>query len=147
MTHSWALSSQIMLLFFEGRLSSILVPPTGIIKAIAKQCQGSEALTYSRCLPNPPANDHPQARTKMINSTNEKQAAAKCFQNQEKLFLREVKVGEKLLCLGLNWTREEAWLRKIASSRSGHSLRRNSPVVPMGCNMFDVAGPPFVVSG
>ncbi|CAM9762949.1 unnamed protein product, partial [Ectocarpus fasciculatus] len=31
------------------------------------------------------------ARTKMINSTNEKQAAAKCFQNQEKLFLKEVK--------------------------------------------------------
>lgn len=35
----------------------------------------------------------------MINSTNEKQAAAKCFQNQEKLFLNEVKVGENLLCL------------------------------------------------
>ncbi len=28
----------------------------------------------------------------MINSANEQQAAAKCFQNQEKLFLRDVKV-------------------------------------------------------
>lgn len=34
-----------------------------------------------------------QARTKMINATNEKQAAAKCFQNQEKLFLTDIKVG------------------------------------------------------
>lgn len=33
-----------------------------------------------------------QATTKMINSTNEQKAAAKCFQNQEKLFLRDVKV-------------------------------------------------------
>lgn len=28
----------------------------------------------------------------MINSANEQQAAAKCFQNQEKLFLTDVKV-------------------------------------------------------
>lgn len=34
----------------------------------------------------------PQVRTKMINSANEQQAAAKCFQNQEKLFLTDVKV-------------------------------------------------------
>ncbi|CAM9603599.1 unnamed protein product [Scytosiphon promiscuus] len=33
----------------------------------------------------------PQATTKMINSANEQRAAAKCFQNQEKLFLRDVK--------------------------------------------------------
>lgn len=38
-------------------------------------------------------NNEPQATTKMINSTNEQQAAAKCFQNQEKLFLKEVKVS------------------------------------------------------
>eukprot|EP00752_Nemacystus_decipiens_P012036 g10671.t1 len=31
------------------------------------------------------------ATTKMINNTNEQQAAAKCFQNQEKLFLNDVK--------------------------------------------------------
>lgn len=35
----------------------------------------------------------------MINSTNEKQAAARCFQNQEKLFLTDVKVRRKLSLL------------------------------------------------
>lgn len=46
--------------------------------------------------------NEPQATTKMINSTNEQQAAAKCFQNQEKLFLKEVKVGlvRALISLG-----------------------------------------------
>lgn len=34
----------------------------------------------------------PQATTKIINSTIEQKAAAKCFQNHEKLFLNEVKV-------------------------------------------------------
>lgn len=33
----------------------------------------------------------------MINSTNEQQAAAKCFQNQEKLFLNDVKVSGRLM--------------------------------------------------
>lgn len=36
-----------------------------------------------------------QATTKMINSANEQRAAAKCFQNQEKLFLRDVKVRKR----------------------------------------------------
>lgn len=35
----------------------------------------------------------------MINSTNEQQAAAKCFQNQEKLFLNDVKVSGRLVGL------------------------------------------------
>lgn len=34
----------------------------------------------------------PQVKTKMINGAIEQKAAAKCFQNHEKLFLTEVKV-------------------------------------------------------
>lgn len=55
---------------------------------------------FGLCCPSltfgPTFQTKPQATTKMINSTNEQQAAAKCFQNQEKLFLNDVKVSGRL---------------------------------------------------